>query len=179
MPSMNVTITEELVERAVQRDSHHCMIAEAIKEQNPHFARILVDLQTIRWTNTTTGKRYICLTPEEAAAKLVDFDQGRPIEPFSFAMRIVQATNAKPGARGRKKLDAQMTIQGGDPIITGHLKGGDGSGTPSAARGRKHSERKATANAALKTVEEPPSEASNIVRSSKKYRSYGRRLLKG
>jgi len=176
---MNVTITEELVERAVQRDSHHCMIAEAIKEQNPHFARILVDLQTIRWTNTTTGKRYICLTPEEAAAKLVDFDQGRPIVPFAFSMRIVQATSAKPGKRGRKKLDSQMTIEGGTPIRTGHLKGTAGSGGAEAIKKRERTERKSTVATTATTDIEPPSEASNIVRSSKKYRSYGRRLLKG
>jgi hypothetical protein len=156
------------------------MIAEAIKEQNPHFARILVDLQTIRWTNTTTGKRYICLTPEEAAAKLVDFDQGRPIEAFTFDMRIVQVTNAKKGARGRKKLDAQMTIQGGTPIRTAHLKGSDVSGGAEAEAQRKRRDRSSTNTGAVSGEDVgPPEGASNIVRSSRAYRSYGRRLLKG
>ena len=87
MASMKVNVTPELVERAVQRDSHHCMIAEAIKAQNPHFKNIVVDLQTIRWTNPRTGKRYICLTPEVAGTALVAFDQAEDIQPFSFYLR--------------------------------------------------------------------------------------------
>lgn len=180
MPAaVKVVVTQELVDRAVQRDSHHCMIAEAIKEQNPHFARILVDLQTIRWTNTRTGKRYICLTPEEAAAKLVDFDQGRQIEPFAFAVKVVQVTGATPGNRGRKQLDGQMTIHGGNPLPHGHLRGEEGSGSDGAAKIRAHRARAAAARSTSNEVAEPPDQASNIVRSSRAYRQYGRRLLKG
>lgn len=173
MASFKVTVTPELVERAVQRDSHHCMIAEAIKEQNPHFSRILVDLQTIRWTNTTTGKRYIALTPEEAAARLVDFDQGRPIDPFAFTMRIVQVTDAKPGNRGRKQLNGQMTIEGGKPLRTGHLRGSDAAANVRTPGTQVRRPRLAPSGA------EPPADSSNVVRSSRAYRQYGRRLLKG
>jgi hypothetical protein len=148
------------------------MIAEAIKQQNPHYTRILVDLQTIRWTNTKNGKRYVCLTPEEAAAKLVDFDQGRAIEPFTFGMRVAQVTAAKGDGRGRKRLNGQMTIEGGEPLRAGHLRGTEGSG--SAVNAAKRVNREAAA-----AVLDPPAEASNVVRSSRKYRSYGRRLLKG
>jgi hypothetical protein len=146
------------------------MIAEAIKEQNPHFERILVDLQTIRWTNPRTGKRYVCLTPEVAGAALVAFDQGHGIEPFAFSVRTTQITPTakvarRTGGHGPKQLDGQMTIHGGRPTRTGHLGGG--------------SSVKAADKAAKREREDPPAGASNVVRSTSRYRQYGRRLLQG
>jgi hypothetical protein len=174
MATMRVTITPELVERAVQRDSRHCMIAEAIKEQNPHFERVLVDLQTIRWTNPRTGKRYICLTPEVAGALLVDFDQGREIEPFAFSLRTTQITPTRAeakrtGGHGPKQIDGQMVIHGGKPTRTGHLRGGSSVAEANVAAKRERQ----------KQAIIPPEGASNVVRSTPRYRQYGRRLLKG
>jgi hypothetical protein len=165
MADMKVTITPELVERAVQRDSRHCMIAEAIKEQNPHFKFILVDLATIRWTNPRTGKRYLCLTPPPAATALIAFDQGGAIDPFAFTLKPIQTTPTRKSGkpRGGKKLDPrQMTISGGVPLPTGHLGGGSDV---------KRQRRRDGAT--------PPDGASNVVRSTSRYREYGRRLLKG
>jgi hypothetical protein len=175
MPSIRVTITPELVERGVQEDSRHCMIAEAIKEQNPHFERVLVDLQTIRWSNPRTGKRYICLTPEVAGSLLVDFDQGREIEPFAFSLRPTQVTPNKKGTRpktahGRKQIDGQLVIHGGVPTQMGHL--GGSSSLKAANRLAKKREREEQAGT-------PPEGASNVVRSKSRYRQYGLRLLKG
>ena len=62
MSFKKVKITRELIERATQRDSRHCMIAEAIKAANPRYLNISVDLQTIRYTDPRTRKRYTCLT---------------------------------------------------------------------------------------------------------------------
>ena len=153
----------------MQRDSQHCMIAEAIKEGNPHFKAILVDLQTIRWTNPRTKKRYVCLTPEVAAAALVAFDQGGEIEPFGFVLKTVQSTptrgSGKP--RGGRKLTNQLTIDGGEPLRAGHLRGGSDT-SRAAARAKGEAEREAT---------EPAEGDSNVKRSSTRYRRYGRRLL--
>jgi hypothetical protein len=174
MPSTRVTITPELLERGVKKDSRHCVIAEAIKEQNPHFKQILVDLQTIRWTNPRTGKRYICLTPEVAGSLLVDFDQGREIEPVAFSLRPTQITPTatvarRTGGHGAKKIDGQLVIHGGEPTRTGHLRGSS-SVTNAARNARADREREA---AVL------PEGASNVVRSAARYRQYGLRLLKG
>lgn len=177
MPSMKVNITPELVERAVQRDSRHCMIAEAIKEQNPHYVHILVDLQTIRWTNPKTAKRYVCLTPEAAAQALVAFDQGRPIEPFSFSLRTSQITPTtaaakKEGGHGHKQIDGQMTIHGGTPTRTGHL-----GGSSSVYNANKTAKREAAARADEPAV--VSGDESNVKRSTSRYRQYGRRILQG
>ncbi len=146
--SLKVSVTAPLIERATQRDSRHCMIAEAILAARPDFRRVIVDLATIRWTNPRTGKRYVALTPELAAVALVKFDQGQEVEPFELALTPIQSTpvpinkatesraearaagRAKPRvttsqARGPRvmKIDGQgrSTIEGGAPLRGGHL----------------------------------------------------------
>jgi hypothetical protein len=174
MPGTRVTITPELLERGVQKDSRHCVIAEAIKEQNPHFKQILVDLQTIRWTNPRTGKRYICLTPEVASSLLVAFDQGREIEPVAFSLRPTQVTSApsvanRTGGHGRKQIDGQLKITGGKPTRMGHL-----AGTSNVHKAHALAKREREKQAII-----PPDGASNVVRSKSRFRQYGLRLLKG
>src|SRR5262245_30493600 len=71
------------------------MIAEAIQQQRPEWKQILVDLQTIRWTNPRTSKRYVALTPEVAGSALVAFDRGEQIAPFSFSLEPIQVTEMK------------------------------------------------------------------------------------
>jgi hypothetical protein len=93
MAFKKVKVTRELIERATQRDSRHCMIAEAIKAANPRYLNIAVDLQTIRYTDPRTRKRYTCLTPQTAGHALVEFDQG----PRGRAIRA----HAEAGARRR------------------------------------------------------------------------------
>jgi len=145
---LKVAITRELIEQATERDSRHCMIAEAIKEVNPRLERVIVDLQTIRWTNPRTHKRYVCLTPEKAALALVAFDQGEEIEPFTLNLTPAQVTPTRARVRDDgtelkrgEKADRQRTrtrerrgpkvlhvddqgrvhVEGGAPLPTGHL----------------------------------------------------------
>lgn len=164
--ALKVSITAPLIERATQRDSRHCMIAEAITAARPDFRNVQVDLATIRWTNPRTGKRYIALTPEKAAVALVEFDQGREVEPFDLSLVPIQSTptvkskSAETRAeareagrlfprqkttqdRGRRKVsvdaEGRAQIDGGQPLPTGAL--------------------------------------SNVARSGRRYRQYGRRIL--
>jgi hypothetical protein len=121
------------------------MIAEAIKEAKPHYERVIVDLQTIRWTNPRTRKRYLVLTPEAVGVALVSFDQGEPIEPFTIRLKPSQVTpivtrerrddrpDVKSGnrayrskqARGQKQLvvdkQGRVHVEGGAMPPTGHL----------------------------------------------------------
>jgi hypothetical protein len=132
---IRVNVTEELVKRATQRDSRHCMIAEALALDNPTFRKIEVDIATIRWTNVRTKKRYICLTPDPAAEALIDFDQGNPVEPFAMTVTPIQVTpstrtvkkpdgtHTRKQGRGRKQLrvnkQGQEVIEGGKPLPSG------------------------------------------------------------
>lgn len=85
-PRVKVNITQELVEQSKLADSSHCMIAEAVKIAYPDATKVSVDLQTIRFSNPAKRVRYIYLTPRLAQIALVQFDQGREVEPFSFTL---------------------------------------------------------------------------------------------
>jgi hypothetical protein len=175
--STRVNVTEPLIDRATQRDSRHCMIAEAIQHAHPEFKNIMVDLATIRWTNPRTKKRYVCLTPEVAARALVEFDQGRAVEPFAFTCTPIQSTPVKQyvkdengtwrekTSRGRKQLRPDGTISGGKPIKRGHLQGGADVRDANAAAKRE------------KAVAEVTGGESNTKLSGTRYRQYGRRIL--
>ena len=202
MTRMTVNVTRPLIDRATQRDSRHCMIAEAIQADHEHFRNVSVDLATIRWTNPRTGKRYVALTPEPAAAALVAFDQGEAVEPFAFPMETIQVTASRKAietmaeaqAAGRKRPrtaprgvrsltvgeDGRARIAGGETIPRGHLGGS------AAVKAANHAARR-EATARLEQAEATdadlfpapvPEAASNVRRSQARYRQYGRRVLK-
>ena len=164
MNALKVNVTEELIEHAIRHDSRSCMISNAIKAERPDFKNVLTDLQTIRWTNPRTGKRYICLTPLSAGRALVDFDAGRKIEPFTLLLKPAQITPAT-GNKGKRKLihyGTQPVISGGRQLPAGHLRGSDAS--EEGARKR--------------SVPPPADGKSNVELSRTRYRQYGLRLLR-
>lgn len=98
-PRVNCAVTEELIRKSVKRDSGHCMIADAIREAVPGATHPAADIQTIRFT--LNGFRYAYLTPRNAQAALIMFDQGEEPPPFTFQLRTGQTTRA--GSRAAKK----------------------------------------------------------------------------
>lgn len=104
-PRVNIAITEEIIAASTQRDSSHCMIAEAVKMAVPEASAISVDLQTIRWTDRKKGLRYVYLTPRTGQIELVKFDQGMPITPFSFQLRRGQVIRS-----GRKASEPARLV---------------------------------------------------------------------
>jgi hypothetical protein len=75
IPTVNLTLTEELIRDAIPRDSSHCMWADAVKAAVPGARSVSVDLQTIRFTDPEKPLRYTFLTPRLAQSNLIDFDQ--------------------------------------------------------------------------------------------------------
>jgi hypothetical protein len=92
---MKITVTTDHVRTAKRRDSHHCMIADAVRDKTKtNF--VLVDLQSIRFSNLKTGKRYFYLTPPIAQKAIIAFDRGQRVEPFSFTLaRPVRVRNVR------------------------------------------------------------------------------------
>jgi hypothetical protein len=84
---MKVVITETDIRLAVKKNSHRCMIAEAIRRDINHAIRVVVDLQSIRWTDDQAGIRYFFFTPPVAQEALLAFDEGRLVKPFEFELR--------------------------------------------------------------------------------------------
>lgn len=93
-PRLELTIDEDLIKHSMERDSSHCMIAEAVKAAYPDAQRVSVDIQTIRFSDPRKGLRYTYLTPRIGQIALVKFDQGIKPEPFTVQLRNGQVTAA-------------------------------------------------------------------------------------
>lgn len=130
--AVSVVIDEDVLKSAQRRDSSHCMIADAIRAQNPGVNRVAVDLATIRFTDPKRGLRYVYLTPPLAQRALIRFDQGQRNEPFEFTLRrAAQITQAGGRSRGEKR---PSTAKNG--VVGGKRSKGQGSNTPTLIGGR-------------------------------------------
>ena len=133
-------VTAELLERAVRKDSRHCLVAEAIKAAQPELRNVSVDLATIRYTDPKRGKRLVFLTPLRAQAAIISFDAGVPAErwePFTFHLprkavqehEAKQTTSRKDRARRVVKVNGARgvpQVKGGEPLP--HTIGASGNG---------------------------------------------------
>lgn len=94
-------VTQEIINNAIPRDSGHCIFADALRAAVPAARHVSVDLQTIRFTDPKTSKRYVFLTPGRAQTVLVNFDQ--KIRPEPFLMQLGKP--AQIVKSGRKATD--------------------------------------------------------------------------
>ena len=83
---ITVDVGADLIALASKASSAHCMIADGIKASMPDARSVSVDLQTIRYSDPKAGKRYIMLTPMKCQEKLLLFDQGQEVQPWSFRL---------------------------------------------------------------------------------------------
>jgi hypothetical protein len=93
----DIEVPDEIVDRAIQRDSSHCVLADAIRAAIPGASRISVDLQTIRIT--LDGQRFVWLTPRAAQEAIVDYDQGIRPTIKRFRLKSPQVTSSKSPER--------------------------------------------------------------------------------
>lgn len=110
MWNIKVDVTKENINRACERNSHACMVADAIRDRLKWATFIQVDTQSIRFNNRKQGKRWIFLTPPAAQKAIVLFDQGVKVRPFEFTLcqgqvRTMRAKHkpAKRSSRSYKK----------------------------------------------------------------------------
>jgi hypothetical protein len=72
-----ISVEQRHIDRAMEKDSSHCAVADAIKAQVPEARFISIDLQTIRWTDARKKLRYVFLTPSLIQTDvIIPFDQG-------------------------------------------------------------------------------------------------------
>ena len=98
-PGLAIEVTQEIIDQATERNSSHCVVADAVRAnleaKHPgRFTRVLVDLQTIRFSDRVKNERYTYLSPRSCQVCLVNFDQGTKPEPFSFRLRGGQTSRA-------------------------------------------------------------------------------------
>jgi hypothetical protein len=84
---MRVRVSRQNIEDSIAGDSHRCMIADAIKDAHPPAQYVQVDVQSIRFSDSSTGERYTYLTPPIAQSALQSFDAGLSVRPFAFTLR--------------------------------------------------------------------------------------------
>lgn len=101
MPRFKVVVTEEIIKRAMPRDSHHCMIADAIKQQYPRFTHIDVDISAVYFTDPKRDRRYWFFLPRPAQEALIAFEYQIEPPPFEFWL-----------SRGQVKRTVQAKTQG-------------------------------------------------------------------
>jgi N-acetyl-beta-hexosaminidase len=105
-----IEVTQEVINDSIQRDSSHCMIAEAVKQAIPDAGFVSVDLQTIRFSHKKTRKRYVFLTPRRAQVELIKFDQGIQPEPFSVQLQrgqVIEMSERKPNRDSKAEREAK------------------------------------------------------------------------
>ncbi len=114
---VKIQVTEQNIRDACKADSRHCMIADAITAHLPGVRNISVDMMNIRWSDPSTGWRYIYMTPKPAQYALIDYDMGLPIEPFSFQVRSGFATPMILGT-GKNRKRAHRVRENGITKVT-------------------------------------------------------------
>ena len=85
-PQLTLKITKDIIDRSTTRNSNHCMVAEAVRKAHPNLTHIAVDIQTIRASDFKKRERYVWLTPRKVQQLIVDFDMGKPIDPFQCTL---------------------------------------------------------------------------------------------
>lgn len=113
--SVFIKVEKDVIDNAIQRESRHCMIVDAIHKKMPHVKNVQVDVATIRFTNPRVHKRYIYLTPPEAQKQILRFDAGKKIDPFVFSLNdhIIKTTTSRPKRSDTraKKLPGSKSAQ--------------------------------------------------------------------
>lgn len=102
--NIELVITAEIIDRAIPRNSGHCIISDAVQLAIPEALRVHTDLQTIRFSLPDSRKRYVYLTPRAAQHILIDFDQGVLPKPQQMKLRrpiqVVPMNRKKPSDPG-------------------------------------------------------------------------------
>jgi|SRR5215471_3626750 len=119
-PQVVVEVTTEIIAQSEQRDSSHCMIAEAIKLAVPNARHISVDLQTIRFSDPEKMLRYTYLTPRRAQVAIIRFDQGMHSEPMSITLRDGHVTKSAGFAPETRRARGSTMPEGQQSELRGN-----------------------------------------------------------
>lgn len=120
-PRFQVSVSKKTIDAAKPGDAAHCMIARGLRDAYPSARWVLVDLQSIRFTDRDKGFRYIYMTPRSVQRRLIDFEQGTKPAPFAFLLaegharaifkkpaKAASAKLLKAGAKGRNAIKERL-----------------------------------------------------------------------
>jgi hypothetical protein len=81
MKTLQLKVTQDIIDHAIKKDSRCCAIANAVKDKYPTAKSIKVDVQSVKFTLRESGMRYTFLTPPLGQKLILDFDNGKAIHP--------------------------------------------------------------------------------------------------
>jgi hypothetical protein len=128
---LKIEVTPEIIAAAIPKDSGHCMISDAVKaaaaKAKLRIGKVLTDLQTIRFVDLDTGRKYICFTPRIGQIALLQFDKEIKPEPFHFKLKPVQIIEKQHRERkrtgdqpGKAPAKPRVVMQKrGTPVVIG------------------------------------------------------------
>jgi hypothetical protein len=127
VPRHTITVTKEIIKKACQRNSRHCMIAETIKAQIPGATTVTVDLMTIRFSIPEKGLRYTYHTPHLAQDALARFDRGIEVKPITVKLKNGHATSMVKNCKQDGKITQKPLHKlGGKKMRVIPVSGGTG-----------------------------------------------------
>lgn len=110
-PHIKVNVSAQAIADATAKNSSHCMTAVAVtnacNRRHIDATHVAVDIQTIRFSDPARGLRYVYLTPRPVQDKILRWDQGMVVEPFSF---ILKAGAVHPMNVSSAKTRKQKTV---------------------------------------------------------------------
>ena len=147
IPRQRIIVTQEIIDNAIESNSAHCVVADAIKahmaaKYGTRYKNVSVDLSQIRITDKEQGKRFTYFTPHQCQRCIAQFDQGKrkALKPFTFMLQYpVQVVNTKAragvtpeksaaaraaGKKGAKVRAAQVASLAGNKNRRTQKKGG-------------------------------------------------------
>jgi hypothetical protein len=98
-----VDCTQKDIDKGIINNSSKCVVAQSLARAKKDARRIVVDTQTIRFTEG--DQRLVYLTPFVVQQYVVAFDAGDLITPFRFQLRDpVKAKTAHLTPTGKKRM---------------------------------------------------------------------------
>jgi hypothetical protein len=98
-PSRKISITQDIIDRAIPGTGSKCMVAMALRERVPNIYSIHVTSEWVRFNigdcKAITGIRYMYPVPARAMRAVRQFDIDRSkVKPFTFNLDGRDATTA-------------------------------------------------------------------------------------
>lgn len=89
---MKIKVEKHHIDTGQCASPTHCMIAEAIREQEPmiHYVAVRTNGITITWglEDGSRLRRHFAM-PLKAAKAIIKFDRGEEVAPFSFSVDLI------------------------------------------------------------------------------------------
>ena len=90
MSTMTVTVTQDHIDRGERQGGASCPIALAITRRMSQWTQVDVG-ETMCTFVLPSGERDASFLPEEASQFIARFDEGEPVEPFTFTLNPLVA----------------------------------------------------------------------------------------